>query len=440
MYIYIYIDWCPAVSCEEERRKTVGGAHLTSQITLLSDIDFCATAGCEHTCQETGGGTSYSCGCTPGYQLTPDQKTCADIDWCAIGGCQQTCEETGGGVSYSCGCSDVHALNTDLKTCRELTRVNTTMVIDINVPSGDLTDPTSQTYQDWSDAVTQTMMDALKSEVPGVSRVIVHSLSVGSNGSLVAETEVVVDEVMDADAVSSLSAELLTLSQGQMTFGNETGDVSIDINGLDVETSSTACQLYEVIRKCPVNSECQMSGGVPVCSEQSSDTDTGTGPSLPLIIGLGVAIGLILLAVAAVMIIAVCIHKRPSDKTRPLLVNEYDRGVYVETLNRPVRKGPSFGPQNIPDRASPAPSFDDIPVRGNSPGWVGHAPLQHPPMSFPGHGAAPLMMINGNGSDKGDYVETLNRPARKGPSYSPRVGPEVVSSGQPFENLPRKEN
>jgi len=48
-------------------------------ILPLIDIDECAVnnGGCENTCENVGG--SFKCGCSEGFELNADQKTCQGL-------------------------------------------------------------------------------------------------------------------------------------------------------------------------------------------------------------------------------------------------------------------------------------------------------------------------------------------------------------------------
>ena len=51
-------------------------------------------------------------------------------------------------------------------------------------------------------------------------------------GSLVIESEAVVNNETHPDAASDLSVALIDLNQGQLTVGNQTGDVGLTVGGV----------------------------------------------------------------------------------------------------------------------------------------------------------------------------------------------------------------
>ncbi|KAK7485812.1 hypothetical protein BaRGS_00022912 [Batillaria attramentaria] len=290
-----------------------------------TDINECTTGthdcnGDRVVCVNTPG--SYGCGCVHGYTYL-ENRTCVDVDECrssSTNDCAQICKNTDGG--YTCSCNPGFVANGN--DCRELTRVQMTVTIGIPVAEGDLSDPDSQTYQDWVVLVTQALYDKLKPKVDGLRLVIVHALRVGS---IVADAEPVVDEVSDPDAVPSLSSALMTLTQDQMTLGNETGYVTINVNGVAVETSEAACEVYEAIRPCQTGQRCQVTDGLPTCSTIEEEDD-----DMALIIALVVSISVGLLLVGGITL-TICLCKK-SKKTAGLItckVQQSTTGMFTKT-------------------------------------------------------------------------------------------------------------
>ncbi|XP_046854018.1 mucin-like protein [Xenia sp. Carnegie-2017] len=80
-------------------------------------IDECArnTSGCEQIC--TNNLASFSCGCSPGFTISANGRTCIDIDECLRpNNCSQVCENTVG--SFSCNCRQGFELEADGEQCR----------------------------------------------------------------------------------------------------------------------------------------------------------------------------------------------------------------------------------------------------------------------------------------------------------------------------------
>ena len=89
----------------------------------FADIDECLVTDpqCDHFCENTNG--SYACGCSEGYEISNDSRTCKGFNLCALqkremktlfidvdecsstqNGCQQLCINTDG--SYHCNCTE----------------------------------------------------------------------------------------------------------------------------------------------------------------------------------------------------------------------------------------------------------------------------------------------------------------------------------------------
>ncbi|XP_066182548.1 multiple epidermal growth factor-like domains protein 6 [Sylvia atricapilla] len=89
---------------------------------VFADIDECAEGRdrCAHRCVNTPG--SFSCACSPGFELGADGRRCYRIEMEIVdscrdgnGGCSQRCEHTAAGPR--CSCHRGHRLATDGKTC-----------------------------------------------------------------------------------------------------------------------------------------------------------------------------------------------------------------------------------------------------------------------------------------------------------------------------------
>ena len=101
--------------------------HSTGHINECLDIDECENHelnNCEMLCTNTGG--SYLCGCSQGYRLSSDSRSCEDINECVerTAPCQHGCDNTIGG--FSCRCFDGFTPNeTNPYACVEEVNANT---------------------------------------------------------------------------------------------------------------------------------------------------------------------------------------------------------------------------------------------------------------------------------------------------------------------------
>ncbi|KAH9523872.1 hypothetical protein Btru_047284, partial [Bulinus truncatus] len=104
---------CTDMTPEEQGNQTIGYTcgpcpaglekRNISGTFVCYDIDECQNATiCEQKCINTEG--SYYCGCSDGYRLNTDSKTCADINECAemTAKCEQQCTNKPG--SFECAC------------------------------------------------------------------------------------------------------------------------------------------------------------------------------------------------------------------------------------------------------------------------------------------------------------------------------------------------
>ncbi|KAH9492131.1 hypothetical protein Btru_048687, partial [Bulinus truncatus] len=104
---------CTDMTPEEQGNQTIGYTcgpcpaglekRNISGTFVCYDIDECQNATiCEQKCINTEG--SYYCGCSDGYRLNTDSKTCADINECAemTAKCEQQCTNKPG--SFECVC------------------------------------------------------------------------------------------------------------------------------------------------------------------------------------------------------------------------------------------------------------------------------------------------------------------------------------------------
>ena len=78
----------------------------------FADIDECTvgTARCSHTCLNTDGG--YTCSCSGGYLLQPNNHTCRDLDECqetSLCPIDAVCANTDG--NYTCTCPSGYTYN-----------------------------------------------------------------------------------------------------------------------------------------------------------------------------------------------------------------------------------------------------------------------------------------------------------------------------------------
>lgn len=86
---------------------------------ICFDLDECKekTHDCEDKCINEVG--SYSCGCSYGYELHTDKKSCTKIDACLKANCDHSCHPINGTlVGYLCSCNDGYVLQPDKKTCK----------------------------------------------------------------------------------------------------------------------------------------------------------------------------------------------------------------------------------------------------------------------------------------------------------------------------------
>lgn len=95
-----------------------GGFQLAADGRSCNDINECTagTHNCQSTCSNTQG--SFTCGCQTGFQLASDGITCVDINECANSAnnnCQQICTNSPGG--FMCSCMNGFSMNADQATC-----------------------------------------------------------------------------------------------------------------------------------------------------------------------------------------------------------------------------------------------------------------------------------------------------------------------------------
>lgn len=78
----------------------------------------CKNSVCEQRCHRSPNGAV--CGCSEGYTLNADKKTCSDINECKNGAvpCAQLCENLNG--TYRCSCFADFALRSDKSSCKSI--------------------------------------------------------------------------------------------------------------------------------------------------------------------------------------------------------------------------------------------------------------------------------------------------------------------------------
>ncbi|KAK7478693.1 hypothetical protein BaRGS_00030078, partial [Batillaria attramentaria] len=274
---------CPTQNggCSDEQCFCNRGYNLTATNTCeLEDVDWCAEGLCDQDCQETTNGESFTCSCRPGYLLQEDDRSCFecppgkygegcsntctcnmqttvtchtetgactcragwqgsacgdDIDECATAlsvGCPQNsdCENTIG--SYRCICHGGY-LKDSTGNCTRLRHVKATFTITgISVTSDEISDVNSPSFSLWARSVSQELDRLLRPKVKGFRSVDILALRVGS---LIVETDVVLDETSHPDATQTLSVALLDLMGDSLTVNNQTGTVQVAINDAPAE-------------------------------------------------------------------------------------------------------------------------------------------------------------------------------------------------------------
>ncbi|XP_070174967.1 uncharacterized protein [Littorina saxatilis] len=271
-----------------------------------SDVNECLTN--HHNCSddhvicinEDGG---YSCGCEIGYTSNGPQS-CMDADECSDimeNNCEQECINTVG--SYTCGCHRGYLGSGN--DCRALPRVPMTLTLPITPPT-ELSDPDSTTYITWTQSAEDALYTKLKPEVPGLFAVIILSLR---RGSLVIQAEAVVNNETHPDGNSDLTLALINLGQGQLTIGNQTADASLTVSGLTVNSSTRACDVYEVITPCSPGHPCQIKDGVPACRARRIVPAENRDDDAYLFVIVGSSVAFVLVAVLVTVV--VCVRQKP---------------------------------------------------------------------------------------------------------------------------------
>ncbi|CAK8672995.1 unnamed protein product [Clavelina lepadiformis] len=129
----IDINECQSSPCSEQCVNTIGSYHCrcdTPGYQLSPDNRTCTdmscqkdNGGCEHICQPAGN-AQYVCACHPGFQPSDDLHNCTDIDECTTTNpkyahrCEHRCFNEPG--SYYCDCHDGYKVSSNRRTCDDI--------------------------------------------------------------------------------------------------------------------------------------------------------------------------------------------------------------------------------------------------------------------------------------------------------------------------------
>ncbi|KAK7489453.1 hypothetical protein BaRGS_00019252, partial [Batillaria attramentaria] len=303
--------------------------------------------GCDQNCNNTVG--SYICSCVDGYTLNADGRICDDIDECAedTDGCGQNCNNTAG--SYICSCRDGYTLSINNRTCDEKVSLKFEVTVAVDVDFNE-SDTTSASYVTVLEQAKTALLVIFRRKAPNVLEVRIIAIR---KGSLIIEAEAVVAKETQETVAPTVTEALQELAATNVTIGNSTGTTSVEVDGLQVESTTEKCVVHEALGLCSEDQICEEVDGQPLCKWKESE-------SLWRVV-VGLSVGIPLCFVVAGVVFAICYKRmqgrRKSEADRHREESRVPRSRYNKTAWNPRQHrglDPTLPPR--PAAVNPGPS------------------------------------------------------------------------------------
>ncbi|XP_025082792.1 cubilin-like [Pomacea canaliculata] len=237
--------------------------------------------------------------------------------------------QNGGCNKDECYCDEGYELSaTSPHTCdtSELAKVTTEITVNISVPPSDLFN--SSAYDRWRRRAEDVLYNQLKKTVPGLWLVNVTALRLGS---LIIDTDIVVDNKSNPYAVSFLVYALAALSANSLTIGELSGTVIVRVLGKNLDADSV-CEIYTSISKCPEKQLCHADNGQPMCRVPSEDHAADQSLVVGLLASLSAVLGVIVVAMG-IVIMKKNKRKRTVSNQNPVANDgQYPRNAFGEPV------------------------------------------------------------------------------------------------------------
>ncbi|KAH9505774.1 hypothetical protein Btru_055751, partial [Bulinus truncatus] len=218
--------------------------------------NVCSCNTSNSVCNKTDG----ACKCNSGWT----GAACSDdINECNIVGsiCNtsklETCYNIPG--SYVCDCIDGYWREDDTSVCTKVTEKQFEITLTYNASGYNLTDVNQ--YNTLKDKTYTFLKDFFNGKVNKLRKIEVINLRYGS---LIVDFKLYYDENQDPVA-TSLALKAL-LDSKNLTFGTQNVTVqSIKTSGINLTSTSTLCEIRDVVQKCADNEMCTENGTASVC-------------------------------------------------------------------------------------------------------------------------------------------------------------------------------